>query len=86
MNWAKVKDSLEVDRSIKEVTWCVGGEHAARDNLNKFLSNRLRLYEKEMTQRSMVFQIFHRGYILAILLPSAAFLKQKNTAAQTTKL
>ena len=46
VNWVEVKDSLEVDRSIKEVTWCVGGEHAARDNLNKFLNNRLRLYEK----------------------------------------
>ena len=51
VNWAKVKDSLEVDRSIKEVTWCVGGEHAARDNLNKFLVVDYGCTRKEMTQR-----------------------------------
>ena len=46
VNWDEVKASLEVDRDVKEVTWCVGGEHAARQNLNQFLAKRLRLYEK----------------------------------------
>ena len=46
VNWDEVKASLEVDRDVKEVSWCVGGEHAARQNLNQFLAKRLRLYEK----------------------------------------
>lgn len=46
IDWEQVKSELEVDRSVREVTWCVGGENAARQNLNQFLSKRLKDYEK----------------------------------------
>jgi deoxyribodipyrimidine photo-lyase len=46
IDWEQVKSSLEVDRSVREVTWCVGGENAARQNLNQFLSRRLNDYER----------------------------------------
>ena len=45
-DWDNIKENIEVDRSVPEVKWCIGGEIAARIHLNAFLGKRLRLYAK----------------------------------------
>ena len=43
-DWEAVTASLQVDRSVPEVTWLDPGERAALAALDDFLENRLRLY------------------------------------------
>ena len=44
VDWDKAMSTVEVDRSVKEVTWLKPGATGAMENLNSFCSNRLRDY------------------------------------------
>ncbi|MGB5530020.1 MAG: deoxyribodipyrimidine photo-lyase [Ignavibacteriaceae bacterium] len=47
VDWDEAKDSLKVNRSVKEVNWIIPGEKAAIKLLNNFLENRFTKYVEE---------------------------------------
>jgi deoxyribodipyrimidine photo-lyase len=44
VDWGKAMATVEVDKSVKEVTWLKPGATGAKENLNSFCSDRLRDY------------------------------------------
>jgi deoxyribodipyrimidine photo-lyase len=46
IDWEAVDRSLQVNRTVPEVTWIIPGETAARNGLNEFLTTRFQLYKK----------------------------------------
>jgi deoxyribodipyrimidine photo-lyase len=47
INWDKIFNSLNIDRSIKKVNWLKPGESAAAEMLEKFLSEKIDRYDAE---------------------------------------
>ncbi|MEW6195223.1 MAG: deoxyribodipyrimidine photo-lyase [Bacteroidota bacterium] len=43
-DWQKIIDTLDVDRSVKEVDWILPGEKATQEMLNNFIYNKLNDY------------------------------------------
>lgn len=69
-NLNAVKNSLKVDRSVKEINWCKPGEEAAIENLELFLQNKLPLYAEKRNNpvvegQSNLSPYLHFGHISA---------------------
>lgn len=47
IDWKSVKDGLEVDRSVPEVSWIKSGEEEAKEMLSSFIENRLKIFDEK---------------------------------------
>lgn len=47
INWKKVYDQLEIDRSVVTVNWIISGEQAARRVLRRFIKKKLNRYDHD---------------------------------------
>ena len=47
IDWKAAFASLSIDRTVKEVTWCVPGEKAARQALKRFINERSSQYDQD---------------------------------------
>ncbi|MGE3278570.1 MAG: deoxyribodipyrimidine photo-lyase [Candidatus Altimarinota bacterium] len=90
VDWAKVEQFLEMDRSVEPVDWIKPGEKAAHRMLKKFLEQKLPDYEKRNDPNEDVLSnlspYLHFGMISAqrVALEAQAF--EKNITAQESFL
>ena len=70
IDWKSALDSLQIDRSVKEVTWLQPGPSGARQTLEAFVNERLKSYEEDRNNPnknvcSNLSPYFHFGQISA---------------------
>ncbi len=78
----KLLESLPLDRTVPPVTWLQPGEQAARENLQRFLSEKLTAYERDRNDptrdgQSDLSPYFHFGQ----LAPQRVALEVRNSRA-----
>ncbi len=47
VNWSKVYNSLNIDNSVKQISWLVPGERAGKRMISKFINNKLNNYSRD---------------------------------------
>lgn len=69
-NWNEINNSLEINRSVKEVNWIIPGEESAVEQLDFFLRNKLDSYNEKRNDPTLQWQsdlspFLHFGQISA---------------------
>ncbi len=70
IDWAKLRNALQVDQSVQPVIWLSAGEQAAQLQFEKFLDQRLNHYDSDRNDPNLVGQsdlspYFHFGQLSA---------------------